>query len=103
LRRDTLSEAGRSARVLLAGSAVAGALLVYGGVNVLLEALVLSAAIHPPPAGGVDRTALHWHAGIWDLWLLVWGSCWRWLLLAIGAGWQRDFRVMGQLTSGIQR
>jgi hypothetical protein len=57
---------------LLAGSAGASALLVvYGGLNVLLEALVLSGVIHP--AGSVDRTALRWHAGVWDLWFLVWG------------------------------
>ena len=41
---------------LLAGSARASALLVYGGLNVLLGALVLSGVIHP--AASVDRTAL---------------------------------------------
>jgi len=39
-------------------------------LNVLLGALVLSAVIHP--AGSVDRTALRWHVGVWDLWFLVW-------------------------------
>jgi hypothetical protein len=64
---------------LLAGSAVASALLVvYGGLNVLLGALVLSGVIHP--AGSVDRTALRWHVGVWDLWFLVWG-----ILLALAA------------------
>src|SRR6266496_3660529 len=59
-------------RWLLAGSAVASALLVvYGGLNVLLGALVLSGVIHP--TGSVDRTALRWHVGVWDLWFLVWG------------------------------
>jgi hypothetical protein len=38
-------------------------------LNVLLGALVLSAVIHP--AGSVDRTALRWHVGVWDLWFLV--------------------------------
>ena len=57
---------------LLSGSAGASALLVtYGGLTVLLGALVLSGVIHP--AGGVDRTALRWHVGVWDLWFLVWG------------------------------
>jgi hypothetical protein len=57
---------------LLAGSAGARALLVvYGGVNVLHSALVLPGVIHP--AGSVDRTALGWHVGVWDLWFLVWG------------------------------
>ena len=66
-------------RWLLAGSAVASALLVvYGGLNVLLGALVLSGVIHP--TGSVDRTALRWHVGVWDLWFLVWG-----ILLAVAA------------------
>lgn len=70
---------------LLAGSAGASALLVvYGGLNVILGALVLSGVIHP--AGSVDRTPLRWHVGVWDLWFLVWGSCWRWLPPASDAG-----------------
>ncbi len=38
------------------------------------------------PAGIVDRTALRWHVGVWDLWFLVWG-----ILLALAAGgyWRR--------------
>jgi hypothetical protein len=57
---------------LLAGSAAASALLVvYGGLNVLPGALVLSGVIHP--AGSADRTPLRWHVGVWDLWFLVWG------------------------------
>ena len=64
-------------RWLLAGSAAASALLVvYGGLNVLFGSLVLSGVIHP--AGSVDRTALRWHVGVWDLWFLVWG-----ILLAV--------------------
>jgi hypothetical protein len=59
-------------RWLLTGSAGASALLVaYGGMAVLLGALVLSGVIHP--AGSVDQTALRWHVGVWDLWFLVWG------------------------------
>jgi hypothetical protein len=59
-------------RLLLTGSAGVSALLVlYGGLNVLLGALVLSGVLHP--AGSVDRTALGWHVGVWDLWFLVWG------------------------------
>jgi Protein of unknown function (DUF3995) len=69
---------------LLSGSAGASALLVvYGGLNVLLGALVLLGVIHP--AGSVDRTALRWHSGVWDLWFLVWG-----ILLALAiAGYRR--------------
>ena len=59
-------------RWLLIVSAGASALLVaYGGLNVLLGALVLSGAIHP--GGSVDWTALRWHVGVWDLWFLAWG------------------------------
>jgi Protein of unknown function (DUF3995) len=75
-------------RWLLAGSAVASALLVvYGGLNVLLGALVLSGVIHP--TGSVDRKALRWHVGVWDLWFLVWG-----ILLALAAVgyWRRTVR-----------
>ena len=58
-------------RWLLIGSAGASLLLVvYGGLNVLLGALVLSGVILPP--GSVDRTALRWHVGVLDLWFLVW-------------------------------
>lgn len=71
---------------LLGVSAAASALLVvYGGVNVLVGALVLSGAIHP--AGSVDWTALRWHVGLWDMWFLVWG-----ILLALAAigYWRRQ-------------
>jgi hypothetical protein len=70
---------------LRAGSAGASALLVvYGGLYVLLGALVLSGAIHP--AGSVDRTALRWYVGVWDLWFLVWGIL---LALATAGYWRR--------------
>ena len=82
---------------LLSGSAGASALLVaYGGLTVLLGALVLSGVIHP--AGGVDRTALRWHVGVWDLWFLVWGIL---LALATVGHWRRTAtraRRGGQLT-----
>jgi hypothetical protein len=53
-------------------------------LNVLLGALVLSGVIHP--AGSVDRTALRWHVGVWDLWFLVWGIL---LALATVGYWRR--------------
>jgi hypothetical protein len=72
-------------RWLLAGSAGASALLVlYGGLSVLLGALVLSGVIHP--AGHVDRAALRWYVGVWDLWFLVWGIL---LALATAGFWRR--------------
>jgi hypothetical protein len=70
---------------LLVGSAGASVLLVaYGGLNVLVGALVLSGVIHP--AGSVERTALRWHVGVWDLWFLVWGIL---LALATVGYWRR--------------
>ena len=72
-------------RWLLAGSAAVSLLLVaYGGINVLAGSLVLSGVIHP--AGSVDRTALRWHVGLWDLWFLVWGIL---LALAVVRFWRR--------------
>ena len=72
-------------RWLLAGATAASVLLVgYGGLSVLLGALVLSGVIHP--AGGVDRTALRWHVGVWDLWFLIWGIL---LALATVSYWRR--------------
>lgn len=58
------------------------ALICYGGLQVAAGALVLSGLVHP--SGAVDRTALRWHAGLWDSWFLLWG-----LLLAVAtvAGW----------------
>jgi hypothetical protein len=70
---------------LLLGSAAVSALLaVYGGLNVLLGALVLSGVIHP--AGSVDRTALRWHVGSGTCGSWCGGSCWRWLPSATGGG-----------------
>jgi Protein of unknown function (DUF3995) len=70
---------------LLIGSAGASVLLIaYGGLYVLGGALVLSGVIHP--SGHVDRTALRWHVGIWDMWFLVWGIL---LALATVGYWRR--------------
>jgi hypothetical protein len=72
-------------RWLLAGSAAVSVLfVVYGGLSVLLGALVLASVIHP--AGGADRTALRWHVGVWDMWFLVWGIL---LALATVGYWRR--------------
>ena len=75
-------------RWLLIGSSAASVLLVgYGGLAVLAGSFVLLGVIHP--AGRVDRTALRWHAGVWDLWFLIWG-----ILLAVAAigYWRRTAR-----------
>lgn len=64
----------RLARVGLAGG---GLLALYGGVLVVVGAAVLLGVIQP--SGSVDRRALGWHVGLWDLWFAVWGLA---LLLA---------------------
>jgi hypothetical protein len=70
-----------------AGGCSAASLLLIGcgGLNVPAAALVLLGALHP--SGRVGRMALRWHAGVWDLWFLVWG-----ILLAVAAVsyWQRS-------------
>ena len=83
---------------LLMGSAGASVLLVvYGGLNVLLGALVLSGVIHP--TGSVDRTALRWHVGVWDLWFLVWGIL---LALATVGYWRQwSYGRSGRRRDGI--
>ena len=76
-------------RWLLAGSTAASVLLVgYGCLNVLVGALVLSGVIHP--SGSVNRTALRWHVGVWDLWFLVWGVL---LALATAGYWRHPVTV----------
>jgi hypothetical protein len=47
-------------------------LIVYGALNVLAAALVLSGVLHP--AGRADNAASRWHTDAWHLSLLVWGS-----------------------------
>jgi hypothetical protein len=75
--------------LLICSSAASVLLVVYGGLNVLAGALVLLDVIHP--AGRVDRTALRWHVGVWDLWFLVWG-----ILLALATiGYRRRTAARG--------
>ena len=70
--------------LLLSSAGGSALLLVYGGLYVAAAALVLAGVVHP--AGGVDRTALRWHLGVWDLWFLVWGIL---LALATVGYWRR--------------
>lgn len=62
--------------LLIVPAAASAVLVLYGALIVLAGLLVLSGAYHP--SGQVDRTALRWHAGLWDPWFLVWG-----ILLAV--------------------
>ena len=72
---------------MLLGAAWSEALLLslYGGVQVLGQALVKGGII--TPAGPVDWPALRWHLFLWDPWFLVWG-----LLLGVAA-WQNMRRA----------
>jgi hypothetical protein len=46
-------------------------LVLYGGIQVISEALVELGTIRP--AGPVDWVALRWHLELWDSWFLLWG------------------------------
>ncbi len=66
------SRHGLPQRLLRVLAAVASVVLVlYGGVLVVVGALVLTDVIDPGTA--VDRTALRWHVFLWDAWFLIWG------------------------------
>ena len=59
-------------RLLLIANGAGGAVLVlWGGANVVVGALVLADVV--APAASVDEHALRWHVFVWDLWFLVWG------------------------------
>jgi hypothetical protein len=73
-------------RWLLIASGAAGAVLIlWGGANVLVGALVLGDVVAPGAA--VDERSLRWHVFVWDLWFLVWG-----VLLALAVARQRHRR-----------
>ena len=55
----------------IAGGVGSAVLILYGGVEMLGEALVETGAV--TPSGRVDWRALRWHLGVWDLWFLIWG------------------------------
>lgn len=82
--------------LLISSAGISAVLMVYGGLYVAAGTLVLAGAIHP--SGSVNRTALRWHVGVWDLWFLLWG-----ILLALAAVgyWRRTadghgcYRAMG--------
>ena len=57
--------------LLVAGGLGSGLLVVYGGLLVVVGALVLTGVLHPD--GPVDRRALTWHVLLWDFWFLLWG------------------------------
>jgi Protein of unknown function (DUF3995) len=46
-------------------------LTLYGGVLTAIGLLIQLDLVHASPTA--DRTALRWHAYLWDPWFLVWG------------------------------
>ncbi len=57
--------------MLAAGWGGASVLTLYGGVKVIIQALVVGGAI--VPSGPVNWLALRWHLFLWDPWFLLWG------------------------------
>ncbi len=57
--------------VTVLGWVAAGVLTLYGGVNVLGEALTASGLVKP--TGPVDWKPLLWHLYVWDMSFLIWG------------------------------
>jgi hypothetical protein len=47
-------------------------LMVWGGANVCVGALVLTGGISP--SSEPDKRALVWHVFLWDLWFVAWGA-----------------------------
>jgi uncharacterized protein DUF3995 len=78
--------------VVVAAGAGAAVLTVYGGLLVVVGALVLTGVLDP--GGSVDRRALRWHVLCWDLWFLLWG-----LALAV-ATWTSVHRIRSSVCSG---
>jgi len=93
----TWSRAIAPSWLLIVSAAASLVLIVYGAVNVLAGALVLGGAIHP--SGDVDRAALRWHTGVWDLWFLVWGVL---LAVATVSYWRANRSWLSRGRSGIR-
>ena len=58
--------------IVLVGTVGGTLLALYGGVLVIVGALVLVGVVDP--SGPVDERALRWHVLLWDLWFVVWDA-----------------------------
>jgi hypothetical protein len=79
-------------------------LVLYGGVQVISEALVELGMIRP--GGSVDWVALRWHLELWDSWFLLWGlllGTATWCFHLSGSGTrQGSNRLDGVLLRGLR-
>ena len=57
--------------IAVLGWAAAGLLTLYGGVNVVAEALTASGVVKPTQS--VEWRPLLWHLYVWDMSFLIWG------------------------------
>lgn len=76
-------------RLLLSIAWAAGVgMIVYGGIPLIVNALMLAGILHVP--GPVDWTAIRWHTLLWDPWWLLGG------LLFSAAAWSYQRRSRPQ-------
>ncbi|MBB5803715.1 hypothetical protein F4560_003483 [Saccharothrix ecbatanensis] len=57
--------------LLIAGWGAAVALVLYGGVQIGIQLMVLGGILVPP--GGMDWRGFYGHLYVWDPWFIVWG------------------------------
>lgn len=68
----------RRRMLLTANGAAATILIAWGGVSILIGALLLGGVITPD--GSLNEHVQRWHVFFWDPWFVVWGA-----LLALAA------------------
>lgn len=73
--------------IAMLGWGVAVVLVLYGGINVLAEALTVTGIIKP---AAVDWKPLLWHLYVWDMSFLIWG------ILFGAAAWQFTRQALGR-------
>jgi hypothetical protein len=74
---------GRIPRRLLLGTATTGAvvLVLYGGLQIVVQVLVLLGVLASPAE--MDWRGFYGHLFIWDPWFLVWGVLLGWATLVL--------------------
>ena len=82
---------GRVPRML--GWIAATVLILYGGLLTIAELLVETDVLQAAP--DTDRTALAWHAFLWDPWFLLWGVAFGASLWLTRPGPPAEYRACG--------